>query len=293
MEHALGMPLPFMGQGNDVAIPFKANVNVELQFCQNKALSKLSSYGRQWEANRKQLEQWLVRFINIVKHQIITFQDRIDKFIVTLQQAMDAILAKLERLLTLDLNFSGKIGFENSLFKCSWGLDFGLKINLLDLLLMYLDRFLGVIMGPFLKGLGIFADFINQIMCVPIRWLEEILNGAFAKLSALLGAIGCTVKDFKLPTAIFDLLNLINGVFSLRSLVLRKGSADWLKMMGRIKLGKNEFAGLSQFANACASPNLAAALSALQATAALMVSDIPVGASHKGLDGPTVLGTVA
>ena len=293
LEQALGKPLPFMSKGDNVILPTHGSANVELQFCNNSALKKLSAYGRQFEANRKQLEDWLIKFINIVKHQIITFQDRIDKFILMLQQAMDAIFAKLERLLTLDLNFSGKIGFENSLFKCSWGLDLGLKINLLDLLLMYLDRFLGTIMGPILKGLTLFGDFINQIMCIPIRWLGEILNGAAKALSDLLGQIGCTVKDFKLPSAIFDLLNLINGTFSLRSLVLRKGSADWLKMMARIKLGRNEFAGLSQFASMCANPDISLVLSALQYTSSLMASDIPVGATHRGLDAPgAALGTM-
>jgi hypothetical protein len=291
LERTLGTSLPFIGKGDNVILPSKGSYTAELQFCENKSLKKLSNYGRQLEVNRKLFEDWIIKFVNICKHQIITFQDKIDTFITMLQQAMDSILAKLERLLTLDLNFSGKIGFENSLFKCSWGLDLGLKINLLDLLLMYLDRFLGTIMGPFLKGLGIFADFINQIMCVPIRWLEEILNGAAKYMNDLLGAIGCTVKDFKLPTAIFELLNLISGTFSLRSLVLRKGSADWLKMMGRIKLGMNEFAGLSQFASACASPSLSTALSALANTAATFASDIPIKASatYQGVDPGTMI----
>jgi hypothetical protein len=292
MEHALGKPLPFIGKGDSAILPTKGSYNVELQFCENKALKKLSNYGRQLQVNRKLFEDWIIKFVNICKHQIIMFQDKIDTFIIMLQQAMDSILAKLERLLTLDLNFSGKIGFENSLFKCSWGLDFGLKINLLDLLLIQLDRFLGTIMGPVLKGLGIFADFINQIMCVPIRWLESILTDAAKYMQKeLLGKIGCTVKDFKLPTAIFELLNLISGTFSLRSLVLRKGSADWLKMMGRIKLGMDEFTGLSQFASACASPTLATALSALQNTAATFASDIPIKASavHQGVDSGTMI----
>ena len=214
----------------------------------------------------------------MIKQQIMAMQDKIDAFIVMLQKTMDAILAKLERLLTIDLNFSGKIGFENSLFKCSWGIDLGLKIDLLGLLLMYLDRFLGVVLAPVLKFLQLLGDFINEIMCVPIRWIGAILNGAMFALANLLAKIGCTVKDFKLPLEIFDLLNLINGVFSLRSLVFKKGSADWLKMMGRISMGKNEFTGLSQFASMCVSDNLSASLSALSAQMKLMVSSIPVGA---------------
>jgi hypothetical protein len=276
LENALGKTLPFLGINNSGGtIPFKASTSMDLQICQNKALKGFDNFLK----GILTPPAWLVRFINIVKHQIIMFQDRIDKFILTIQQVMDAILAKLERLLTLDLNFSGKLGFENSLFKCSWGIDLGLKINLLDLLLMYLDRFLSVILAPILKLLQLFSDFINEILCIPIQWLQTILNGAAAALSALLGLIGCTLKDFKLPPMMFDLLNLISGIFNLRSLVLKKGSADWLKMMGRIKLGKDEFAGLSQFAGMCANPNLSKAISALQSAMGLAVSDIPVAAA--------------
>jgi hypothetical protein len=294
LEKALGTTLPFLDKGTNVVLPTHSSTNVELQICSSKSLKKLAAFARQYESNRKQLEAWLVKFINIVKHQIIVFQDRIDKFIVTVQQTMDAVMAKLERLLTLDLNFSGKIGFENSLFKCSWGLDLGLKINLLDLLLLYLDRFLGTIMGPILKGLGIIGDFINQILCIPIRWLGEILNSAAKAMSDLLGKVGCSVKDFKLPTAVFELLNLINGTFSLRSLVLRKGTADWLRMMNRIKLGRNEFQGLSQFASVCAKPSLSAAISTLQFASQVAASDIPVKATYRGVDAPAqALGVTA
>lgn len=291
LEKLVGAELPFVGKGDNVILPNKGSYSVELSLCQNKSLKKLKDYSRQYEANRKQFESWILKFVNICNHQIRVFQDSIDAFIISVQRVMDGVLAKLERLLTLDLNFSGKIGFENSLFKCSWGIEFGLKVNLLDLLLMYLDRFLGVILGPILKGLNIISDFINKILCIPIRWLEEILNGAAKYMSELLGKIGCSVKDFKLPTPIFELLALINGTFALRSLVLRKGSADWLRMMGRIKLGMDEFTRLSQFGNACASPNLSTALAALQSASAVAASDIPVKASktYSGVDAASAL----
>ena len=265
--------IPALGVG---IVGGSASVNANLQICPTKALTALDNYLK----GLLTPPAWLVRLLNIIKHQIIMFQDRIDKFILTLQAAMDAIMAKLERLLTLDLNFSGKIGFENSLFKCSWGIDLGLKINLLDLLLLYLDRFLGVVLGPILKLLGLLGDLINEIFCIPIRWIGTILNGAAYAAAELLAKIGCTVKDFKLPIEIFDILNLINGAFSLRSLVFKKGSADWLKMMGRLSKGANEFKGLSQFASVCANPNLSASISALQASAKLAVSDIPLGVKN-------------
>ena len=265
--------IPALGVG---IVGGTASVNADLQICQTKALKQLDNYLK----GLLKPPDWLVRLLNIIKHQIIVFQDRIDKFILSLQAAMDAIMAKLERILTLDLNFSGKIGFENSLFKCSWGLDLGLKINLLDLLLLYLDRFLGVVLGPILKLLGLLGDLINEIFCIPIRWLGAILNGAAYAAAQLLEKIGCTVKDFQLPAEIFDILNLINGAFSLRSLVFKKGSADWLKMMGRLKKGANEFAGLSQFANVCANPSASTSISALASAMKLAASDIPLGAKN-------------
>lgn len=265
--------IPALGVG---IVGGSASVNADLQICPTKALRDIDNFLKR----ALTAPAWLIRLLNIIKHQITVFQDRIDKFILTLQTAMDAIMAKLERLLTLDLNFSGKIGFENSLFKCSWGIDLGLKINLLDLLLMYLDRFLGVVLGPVLKLLGLLGDLINEIFCIPIRWLGTILNGAMAAAAQLLEKIGCTVKDFKLPVEVFEILNLINGTFSLRSLVFRKGSADWLQMMGRLKKGANEFAGLSQFASVCANPNLSASISALQASIKQAASDIPLASKN-------------
>lgn len=269
LDTTLGQPLPFMGKGFG-----NAELSATVQICQSGALKELTDW---LENNRHKLEDWLIRLINIIRHQIQVFQDKIDAFIQTLQGVMDAILGKLERLLTLDLNFSGKLGFENSLFKCSWGLDFGLKINLLDLLLSYLDRFLGNIMGPFTVGLSILNDFLTEIFCIPLRWIESFLNSAGASTSALLGVVGCTVKDFKLPTELFELMQTIQATFSLRSLVLKKGSADWFDMMGRLKKGKDEFTGLQQFAALCANPNLSLALEAVQNTISLAVSDLPIG----------------
>jgi hypothetical protein len=279
LENTLGRALPFVGTNNKgAAIPFHASNSVELQVCQSKVIKELDNFLK----GLLQPPAWLVRFINIVKQQIITFQDRIDKFILAVQTAMDAVMAKLERLLTLDLNFSGKIGFDNSLLKCSWGIDLGLKIDLLGLLLSYLNAMLSIVFAPILKFLQLLQDFINEILCIPIRWLQTILNGGAAALSALLSTIGCTLKDFKLPTGIFDILGLLSGIFNLRSLVLRKGNADWLKMMGRLKKGKNEFTGLSQFANMCAPPHLSSAVSALQSAMGLGVSSIPVPAAGSG-----------
>ena len=276
VETALGTELPFVGGGDKLLIPFTADVSVDLQVCDSKYIKAFDSYLE----GLLTLPKWLVRLVNILKHQIITFQDKIDAFILSIQTAMDTLFAKLERLLTLDLNFSGKLGFENSLFKCSWGIDFGLKVNYLDLLLLYLDRFLGTFLGVVLNFIGLLGDFINEIFCIPINWIGTILNGSMAALSELLSTIGCSVKDFKLPIEIFDLLNLIQGTFSLRSLVLKKGSADWFKMMGRFSKGKDEFQGLSQFANICQKPNLAQAVSALQASMGLAVSDIPISAKR-------------
>jgi hypothetical protein len=268
---AIGIPALGIGM-----IGGSASVNADLQICQTKALKALDDFLKRALTP----PAWLIKLLNLIKHQIIVFQDRIDKIILTIQTAMDAIMAKLERLLTLDLNFSGKIGYENSLFKCSWGLDLGLKINLLDLLLKYLDRFLGVVMGPTLKLLGLLGDLINEIFCIPIRWLGTILNGAAYAAAQLLEKIGCTTKEFQLPNEVFDILNLINGSLSLRSLVFKKGSADWLKMMARLKKEQGEFAKLAQFANVCANPSASTSISAIASAMKLAAADIPFASKN-------------
>ena len=251
--------------------PFKASAKVERTICTPKAIQMLGAYLAKYI---DKLEAWLIRLINILKHQIIVFQDRIDGFILAVQGVMDAILAKLERLLSLDLNFTGKIGFENSLFKCSWGIDLGLKINLLDYLLSLLDFVMPTFMAGFTKGMQIIMDALTELFCIPIRWLDSMLGAR----SELLAQIGCTVKDFKLPIELLELLRLMQGTFSLRSLVLRKGSADWLSALGRFNLGQNEWSGLTQFAAICSNPNLKAALSAVQSAMSFQSSDLPVAA---------------
>ncbi len=279
-EAFLGTRLPFVGGSDKMLVPFSANVSLDLQICQNGFLKQFDDFLKRMLT----LPGWLIRLINLIKHQIQTFQDKIDAFILKIQAVMDLIFSTLERLLTLDFNFSGNLGFENSLFKCSWGLDLGLKIDLFGLLMLYFDKYLSVVLDPVLTFLSLLGDLVNEIFCIPIRWIGEVLNGALFVLAKLLAIIGCTIKDFKLPTEIFELLGLINATFSLRSLVFKKGSADWLNMMGRFKKGKNEFRGLSQFANVCANPNLAGAVSALFAAVGLAVSDLPVSAAKKGID---------
>lgn len=257
--------LPFLG---DKAIAFKAKTTTELKFCQPTAITAFGDY---LDRNRKTIQEWLVRIINIIKHVILTIQDKIDAWILAFQAALNAIMSKLERLLTIDLNFSGKLGFENSLIKCAWSLDLGIKIDLMGLLLYYLNKLLEKLFGPLLKALKLFGDFLTEIICIPIRWLEVLLGIA----SDFLGLIGCSIKDFKLPTEILDLLKLLQGTFNLRSLVLKKGSADWLNLMGRLKKQKNEFKGLSQFASLCQNTKLSAAMQAMQKSAASAASQIP------------------
>ena len=283
MEKVLNQKLPFVSSlenslNTQTGTSFKVSISAETKICTPKAIAQIGAY---LDKYAHKLEAWLIRLINILRHQIIMFQDKIDALILAIQGAMDALLAKLERLLSLDLNFSGKIGFENSLFKCSWGLDLGLKINLLDYLLSLLDLHMPALLAGFLKGLQILADALTELFCIPIRWLESLMGAA----SELLSAIGCTVKDFKLPLPILDLLNLLMGMFNLRSLVLRKGKSDWIDALGRFNLGKNEWRGLTQFAAICSNPRLKDALSAVQASMTLQASNMPVASNSNAMAG--------
>jgi hypothetical protein len=257
--------LPFLGKK---PIAFKRKTTAELKFCQPTAMTQFGDY---LDRNRKTIQMWLVKLINIIKHVILQLQDKIDAWILAFQTALDTILSKLERLLTIDLNFSGKTGFENSLIKCAWSLDLGLKLDLMAILLFFLNKLLEELGAPLLKALKLWGDFLTEIFCIPIRWLEVLLGRA----SDLLGLIGCTIKDFKLPTEILDLLKLLQGSFKLRSITCKKGGRDWLSALARLKKQKNEFNGLSQFASLCQNVKMSEAMQAMQKTATAGSTQIP------------------
>ena len=276
IEDGIGQKVPWLGTNST---SFNQSIKFDLSECKpawrkdwEDAIAMFTALGDQATKYGKKASKWLIEQLNIIKQILVGIQDKIDSFILAIQIALDNLLAKMERLMSIDLNLSGKLGFDNSLLKCSWGIDLGIKINLLDLLLFYINRLLGTIMGPFLKGLDLVKDFLEKIFCIPIKYLEGLLGAA----SSLLGMIGCSLKDVKLPVEILEILSLIMGFFQLRMLVLRQGSNDWYNMMGKVSLLRDDFAGLSQFAAFCQNPNLAKVLNETAAKAALMVSSIPI-----------------
>lgn len=276
IEDGLGQKVSWLG--ND-ASSFNQSIKFDLSACKpawrkdwEDTIYMFEILGELATKYSKKATKWLVEQLNIIKQLLVGMQDKIDSFILAIQLALDTLLAKMERLMSIDLNLSGKLGFDNSLLKCSWGIDLGIKINLLDLLLLYINRLLGTIMGPFLKGLDLLKDFLEKIFCIPIKYLEGLLGAA----SSLLGMIGCSLKDVKLPVEILEILSLIMGFFQLRMLVLRQGSNDWYSMMGKVSLLRDDFAGLSQFAAFCQNPKLAKVLNETAAKAALQVSSIPI-----------------
>lgn len=276
LEDGLGQKVPWLG--NDTT-SFNQSLKFDLSACKpawredwEDTIYMLQMLGDLVTKYGKKASKWLVEQLNIIKQILVGMQDKIDSFILAIQLALDNLLAKMERLLSIDLNLSGKLGFDNSLLKCSWGIDLGIKINLLDLLLLYINKLLGTIMGPFLKGLDLVKDFIEKIFCIPIKYLEGLLGAA----SSLLGVIGCSLKDVKLPVEILEVLSLVMGFFQLRMLVLRQGSNDWYNMMGRVSLQRDDFIGLYQFAGFCQNPKLSKVLNETAAKAALQVSSIPV-----------------
>lgn len=258
--------------------PTKIDQSLELDLgkCSGGALDAL---GKWLDGMRKKLEKWLEQLIDVIRQVIITIQDKIDAFILKFQLAIDSILSKLEKLLSLDLNLSAKGGFENSLIKCVFGVDLSLKINLLELLLSYLGTLFGEIGTPILKFMDLIRDFMLNVFCIPIKFLESILGGAdeaLAELSELtFGLVQCSIKDFKLPTPIFELLQLLNGLFSLRSLVLRQASGDWRNLTIGLGGSRDEFAGLSQFASICQSASKAALVRQMSAIAEAAAFELP------------------
>lgn len=259
-------------------------LEIDLGKCVGGALAAL---GRWLDAMRKKIEKWLEQLIEVIRQVILTMQEKIDAFILKFQLAMDTVLSKLEKLLSLDYNLSAKGGFENSVIKCVFGVDLSLKINLLELLLSYLGELFDEIGAPMKKFLDLIRDFILNIFCIPIKYLESILGGAdeaLADLSELTyGLVQCSIKDFKLPGPIFELLQLLNGLFNLRSLVLRQASGDWGDLALGLGSSRDEFSGLSQFAAVCQSASKAALIRQMSAMAEMAVFQLPTRNNSPGM----------
>jgi len=234
----------------------KISGGLELSNCTSLVTQKIGQF---LEKNRKKLQAWVVRLVNVIQELIVFMQDKIDSFLLKAQLLMDTTLSMLEKVLSIDINFSGKLGFENSLMKCAWSVDFGIKLDLLGFFLKYLSTTFSTIGLPLRKLLGLLQDFMTNIFCIPIRLFESLLGGT----SALMGKIGCTIKDFRLPVEIEQLLQLVHGTFALRGLVLRAGTSEWFDMINKLKMQPDEFARLSQFASICQTPTLSATINAL------------------------------
>ena len=216
------------------------------------SLGIFDEFGRRLAALMDKLDKWLIPIIETLKEIIIHIQDKIDSFILAIQKVIDSIIGKLEKLLTIDINFAGGLGFDSSLLKCSWNLDFGMKIDLLSLLLALLSQFFPLIGLPLQKFLNLLNDFLNKIFCIPINFINSCLGNP--TLNKILGALGCTIKDIPLPDAILELLQLLSGLFNLRSLVLKQASGDWMDMAFNCGKQKAKYAHLSMFASACTAP---------------------------------------
>jgi hypothetical protein len=176
--------------------------------------------------------------------------------------------------LTIDINFAGAAGFENSTIKCSWSLDFGLKIDLLALLLSLLSAFFPMIGDPIQKFLKMIVDFLTKIFCMPINFIESLLGNPI--LNKILGFLGCTLKDIKLPDSILELLQLLQATFNLRTLVLKKASGEWLDLAFGLSKQGNEFKGLSQFAALCNPPPLTNVIDKTVDVLGFATSDLPI-----------------
>lgn len=252
-------------------------LEIDLGKCTGGAIDMI---GKWLDAKRKMIEKWLEQLIDVIRQVIIPIQDKIDAFILKFQLLLDDTLSKLEKLLSLDLNLTGKAGFENSVIKCTFGIDLSLKINLLELLLKYLGKFFDMIGMPIRKFMDLIRDFITNIFCIPIKFLEGLLGQADQALAELAdltyGLVQCSIKDFQLPGPIFELLQLLNGLFNLRGLVLRQANGDWYDLALNLADSRDEFAGLSQFAAICQSASKAALMRTMASIAEVATFNLPV-----------------
>jgi len=210
----------------------------------------------------KTLRQQIIRVSEAIKRALLIVQDIVDQLISKIQIVLDQVLGALERLLTLDLSIGGAFGFDSSLIKCSWALDFGLKIDLFGPLLKLMNEFFRDFGKQFRDCLKFIQDMITKAICVPIRLLESFLGG----VNALLNLIGCSLKDIKLPTEILDLLKALLFTFDIRSLVLKKGYDAYLEMTLNFHKNQDSFKGLSQFASLCQKNSMKSAMDAIDNT---------------------------
>jgi hypothetical protein len=206
-----------------------------------------------------------------LKRALFMIQNIIDNLIAKMQVVLDQVLGVLERLLTLNLNIGGALGFDTSLIKCSWSVDFGLKLDLFGALLKFLNDKFDKIFGPIRKGLRFIQDIITKAICVPVRLLELFLGG----VNALLGLIGCSLKDIQLPQAILDLLKALLYTFDLRTLVLRQGYDAFFEMSVNPKSGARPFNGLTQFAELCQSVTMKDAVNSVQSVTLVTAASAP------------------
>jgi len=202
-------------------------------------------------------------------------QDALDSVIALFQLILDGALAKLERFLTFDFNFGGDIGLDNSLIKCSWGFDFGIKLDLLGILLRLMAPFFENIGASIRGALDFIIDFIERAVCKAIKFVEDMLN----PVAGFLALLGCQLKDPQLPTEILELLELFHASLELRSIILRKGSDHWLELTGNLRNGGKNWNGLTQFAALCQSVAARELANALKEKAQKAVSSIPTAAS--------------
>lgn len=218
-----------------------------------------------------------LELIRSLKIQIFAIQEMLDNLILKVQVALDSILARLERLLTFDFNIGGKFGFENSLIKCSWDINFGLKIDLFGVLLTLLNSLIKNI-SKFLRDLlKPIQDLITKVICIPVRIIEAFLGG----VNALLGLFGCSLKDIRLPAELLDFLKALLFSFDLRALVLRKGYDAVLGMTLGLNKHRESFRGLTQFAAICQNVTMRDALNTFDSLLLHSIVAAPTNATDK------------
>ena len=270
------------GGGNSANVDFQLDCVPVMDFIFLQQMSKI------WD----DISDFLKALCVLLKEKLFELQKIVDDIIIEIQRAINFIIAFLSSLLTWNFNLTGGLGFENSILKCSWNFDLGLKIDLLGLLLYLLGPLIGKLGAVIDKAIGILKDLITKYICIPVRMLEAMLGA----VNALLGLIGCSLKDINIPDEILDFLNALLGTFDLRTLVIGEGNADWLDARLNLEKGGEQFAGLAQFAGLCQNDYASNALDLVESTAAKLQADLPFqqndltyGVVAKGLAAPTAI----
>lgn len=228
----------------------------------------------------------IIHILNMLKAVIIIAQNFIDGIIIKIQLLLDMWISKLQKYMTVNIAIGGNLGFDTGLIKCSWGMDFKLKIDLLGYLLGLLSEYLRKWQSPVFALQAMIKKFLQSVICPVVRMIESLVGAA----NKLLNVIGCSVKDINFPKEFLDLLGLALGSFNLRQLVLR-GATDKIGDIAlSLRKNKDQFNGLQQFAAFCQRTPPSDVVNTMSNFMSSSTSDLPLAGGNAWAGADTAAG---